>query len=123
LVLVTENAKPPIAKITDFDKFRYQREKELKKQRQQKTADQKRVQISPREGAHDLGFKLKRLEGFLQDGNKVEIQMTLRGREKGMKDFAKEKFTEFIDRIETPYKLTREIKPGGRGLTALIEPK
>ncbi|MBU2101184.1 translation initiation factor IF-3 [Patescibacteria group bacterium] len=123
LVLVTENSNPPVAKIVSFDKFRYQKEKELKKQQQQKAPESKRVQISPREGDHDLSFKLKRLEEFLQAGSKVEIQMTLKGREKGMKDYAKGKLGEFLEQIETPFKQTREIKPGGRGLTTLIEPK
>ena len=122
LVLVTEKANPPVARIVSFDKFRYQKEKEAKKQKQQKNPESKRIQISPREGEHDLSFKLKRLEGFLQDGSKVEIQMTLRGREKGMKDFAKDKLKTFMDRIETPFKVTQDVKPGGRGLIIKIDP-
>ncbi len=122
LVLVTEKATPPVAKIVSFDKFRYQKEKELKKQRQQKVLDWKRIQISPREAEHDLSFKLKRLEGFLGIGHKIEIQMTLRGREKGMKEFAKGKLTEFLGKISIPFKITSEIHPGGRGLTVQIEP-
>jgi len=122
LVLVTEKAKPPVAKIVSFDKFRYQKEKELKKQGQQKNPESKRIQISPREGEHDLSFKLKRLEEFLQAGHKVEIQMTLRGREKGMKDFAKEKLQNFLDRVETPFKVTQGVNPGGRGLVTKIDP-
>lgn len=121
LVLITESAKPPVARVVSYDKFRYQREKELKKQ-QQRVPESKRVQISPREGAHDLSFKLKRLEEFLQAGSKVEIQMTLRGREKGMKDFAKGKLQDFLAKIETPYKMTQEIKSGGRGLITQIDP-
>lgn len=123
LVLITESSNPPIARIINYDKFRYQKEKEEKRQQKQKEPESKRVQISPREGSHDLGFKLKRLEEFLQAGSKVEIQVTLRGREKGMKDFARGKLEEFLARIETPHKMTRPIKPGGRGLTTLIEPK
>lgn len=121
LVLITEKANPPVARIINYDKFRYQKEKELKKQ-QQRVPESKRIQISPREGDHDLGFKLKRLEGFLQAGSKVEIQVTLRGREKGMKDFAKEKLQEFIDRVETPHKVTQPVRSGGRGLITQIEP-
>ena len=122
LVLVTEKADPPVAKIVSFDKFRYQKEKEFRKQQQQKNLESKRIQISPREGEHDLSFKLKRLEEFLQAGHKVEIQITLRGREKGMKDFAREKLQGFMDRIETPFKMTQEVRSGGRGLVTQIDP-
>lgn len=121
LVLITESANPPVARIISFDKFRYQREKELKKQ-QQKAPESKRIQISPREGAHDLGFKLKRLEEFLQAGHKVEIQVTLRGREKGMQDFATIKLKEFLGKIETPHRVTQDIKMGGRGLVTQVDP-
>lgn len=121
LILVTESANPPVARITSFDKFRYQREKELKKQ-QQRVPDSKRVQISPREGNHDLSFKLKRLEEFLRAGHKVEIQVTLRGREKGMKSFAESKLREFLGKIETPHKITHDVKAGGRGLITQIDP-
>jgi translation initiation factor IF-3 len=123
LVMVTESADPPVARIVSYDKFRYQREKELKRQKQQKAPESKRIQISPREAEHDLAFKLKRLEEFLRAGHKIEIQMTLRGREKGMRDYAKGKLEDFLKRVETPYKQTRAISPGGRGLATQIEPK
>jgi len=121
LVLITESANPPVARIISFDKFRYQKEKELKKQ-QQRVPESKRVQISPREGAHDLSFKLKRLEEFLQAGHKVEIQVTLRGREKGMQDFARTKLKEFLAKVETPHRIIQEVKAGGRGLITQIDP-
>lgn len=123
LVIITESADPPVAKIVSYDKFRYQREKELKRQKQQKAPESKRIQISPREAEHDLSFKLKRLEEFLRAGHKVEIQMTLRGREKGMRDYAREKLGDFLKKVEAPFKQTQEISPGGRGLTTQIEPK
>ncbi|MDP3953370.1 MAG: translation initiation factor IF-3 [bacterium] len=121
LVLITEKSNPPIARVISYDKFRYQKEKELKKQ-QQRVPDSKRIQISPREGPHDLSFKLKRLEEFLQAGHKVEIQVTLRGREKGMKDFARGKLEEFLSKVQTPHKVTRDVQSGGRGLLTQIEP-
>jgi translation initiation factor IF-3 len=123
LVIVTESSDPPVAKIVSYDRFRYQKEKELKKQKQQKAPESKRIQISPREAEHDLGFKLKKLEEFLQAGHKIEVQMTLRGREKGMKDYAKGKMEDFLKKVETPFKQTQAISPGGRGLSTQIEPK
>ena len=68
LVLITQNTNPPIAKITSFDKFRYEKEKEFKKQRlAQKTLGMKQVQISLKEAKNDLMTKVRRLEGFLKD--------------------------------------------------------
>lgn len=122
LILVTEGATPPVARIINFDKFRYEREKELKRQRRQKAPETKQVQISVRAALNDLMTRKKKAEEFLADGHRVEIQMVLRGREKGKIDWAKMKLTEFLKMIEAPYKITREIKPGGRGLNLQIEP-
>ena len=124
LILIVPNANPPVAKITSFDKFRYEKEKELKKQLQvQKALEMKQVQISVREAKNDLLTKIKRLEKFLEAGHKVEILLTLRGREKGMKDFGRGKLREFLGMITIPHTLTQEISDAGRGLNAQIAKK
>ena len=123
LVLISPKAKPPVARIINFDKFRYEREKELKKQKRQKSPDMKRIQISARSAKNDLLIRLKKLEEFLEAGHRVEIQMTLRGREKGNKDWAKQKLAEFMAMITTPHKVTSDVKPGGRGLIVQIAPE
>lgn len=121
LVLVGETAQPVIAKIVNYDKFRYEKEKELKKQRvAQKANEMKQIQISMQEAKNDLETKLKRLYGFFEDGHKVEIQLTMRGREKEKKDWARMKLQEFLKMIAVDYKITRPIQPGGRGLIVQI---
>lgn len=85
-----------------------------------RTPEMKQIQISVKEAKNDLLTKIKKMEKFLAAGHKVEIQMTLRGREKGMKDWAKLKLEEFLKMINTPFKITQEIKPSGRGLTVQI---
>ncbi|OIO49031.1 MAG: translation initiation factor IF-3 [Parcubacteria group bacterium CG1_02_42_13] len=121
LILIVPNASPPVAKITRFDKFRYEKEKEWKKQRQaQKALEMKQIQISVREAKNDLSTKIRKLEKFLGAGHKVEIVMTLRGREKGMKDFAKIKLEEFLKMITVDHNIAQEIKPGGRGLAVQV---
>ncbi len=83
----------------------------------------KRIQISARSAKNDLLIRLKKLEEFLQNGHRIEIQMTLRGREKGNKEWAKGKLNEFMGMITTPYRVTSEVKPGGRGLIVQIAPE
>lgn len=122
LVLIVPTVSPPIAKITNYDKFRYQKEKEFKKQKQaQKAPDLKQIQISVKEAKNDLLTKVKKLEKFMEAGHKIEIQMTLRGREKFMKDWATMKLKEFLTLISVPYNITQEIKQGGRGMTIQID--
>ncbi len=124
LILIVPGASPPVAKIVSFDKFRYERDKELKKQRQaRKAPEMKQIQISMREAKNDLLTKIKKLEKFLEAGHKVEIMLTLRGREKGMNDYAKTKLQEFLIMITTPYNTTQDITRAGRGLTFQIVKK
>lgn len=123
LVLISPKATPPVARIISYDKFRYEREKELKKQRRHKAPEMKRIQISARSQRNDLMIRLKKLEEFLQHGHPVEIQLTLRGREKGNKEWARAKLEEFMAEIQTPHKITTEIKTGGRGLLVQIAPE
>ncbi len=121
LILTVPGATPPIAKIANYDKFRYEKNKELRKQKQaQKTLEMKQIQISMREAKNDLMTKVGRLQKFLDAGHKVEILLTLRGREKGMQDFAKGKLREFLTLITSPHTITQDIRPAGRGIGVQI---
>ena len=92
LIEIAPMAKPPVAKIIGFDKFRYQQEKEEKKKRTtQKAKELKQVRITPRAAKNDLEVKVKKVEEFLAEGHKVEIGLFLRGREKGNKDWGLQK--------------------------------
>ena len=123
LILISPKANPPVAKIMGFDKFRYERSKELKKQKSQKALDTKRVQISPRTAHNDLLIQLRKLEKFLSAGHIVEIQLTLRGREKYNREWAIKKLEEFMAMIEVPHKVTSSIKSRGRGMLVQISPE
>lgn len=117
LILIVPTAKPPVARVMSFDKYRYQLEKKLKKQRgRQKGQEMKQVQISIREALHDLQMKADRVNQFLAEGHVVEILLTLRGREKANKDFAKEKLANFLKMINPDHKVMMEPKFGGRGI-------
>jgi translation initiation factor IF-3 len=124
LIEIAPMAKPPVARIMSFDKFRYQQEKKLKKQRaQQRGQEMKQVQISIKEASHDLEIKSERVNKFLSEGNQVEIVMVLRGREKANKDFAREKLANFIKMIDPEHRVIMEPKVGGRGINMQIVKK
>jgi len=124
LIEIAPAAKPPVARIMSYDKFRYEEAKREKKERQaQKGGGLKRVQISARAAQNDLMIKMKQLEKFLAEGNQVEVHMRLRGREKGMKDWARTKLEEFMKMIPVEYKRLSEPRFGGYGLTISIAKK
>ncbi len=124
LIEISPNANPPVARLMSYDKFRYEESKREKKERiAQKVGGLKKVQISARAAQNDLQIKMKQLEKFLGEGYQVEINMRLRGREKGMKDWAREKLDAFTKAIPVEYKRLSEPRFGGYGMTILIAKK
>jgi len=123
LIEITASATPPIVKIDSYDKFRYQKEKEFKKQQQAKTQtkDLKQVRIGLQSARNDLLIRTRQIEEFLSDGHKVEIFMKLRGREKANKDYAAKKLEEFLALVGENFKITSPIKYGGAGLNVQID--
>lgn len=117
-------ANPPVARLMSYDKFRYQKEKEEKKQRlATKGKELKGIRITARAATNDLQVRIKKLVEFLEQGHKVEITLALRGREKRNKDWAKKKLSDFMAMIPVPYTVTMEPKQGGRGFIAQITKK
>lgn len=124
LVEINSKSNPPITKIISFDKFRYQKEKEEKKQRlAQKGGELKRVRVTPRAARNDLQIKANQVDKFLEKNHNVEINLFLRGREKINKEWALQKLEEFLTMIKTPFKTVAEPKKGGRGFTMQIAKK
>jgi translation initiation factor IF-3 len=124
LIEIAPTAKPPVARIMNFDKFRYQKEKELKKQRaSQKAQVMKQIRISGRAALNDLKIKAAKIDEFLAEGHPVEIQLVLRGREKAHKEWARAKLEEFLKIINPDHKIISQIKSGGNGLIVAIAKK
>ncbi len=120
VVEIAPNIKPPVVKIISYDKFRYQQRKEEKKRAHKPTGELKQVRITPRAADNDLKIRALQAEEFLEKGNKVEIMMALRGREKYNQDWARKRFNDFIKMISADYQVTTTIRPGGRGLIMQI---
>ncbi|MEA3344279.1 MAG: translation initiation factor IF-3 [Patescibacteria group bacterium] len=121
LIQVTEKTDPPVCKITDHGKYLYQQKKKEKSVKAS-AGELKGIRLTFKISEHDLKTRAKQAEKFLKKGNKVRIEMKLRGRERALQDFAKEKIMKFIEilRESTPIKTEREIQKKPRGLTTII---
>jgi len=105
----------------DYGKYQYKKSRQERKQRtKQKKTEIKGVRISFRTAQHDLEVKVKQAEKFLNKGNKVKIEIILRGREKAHLDLAKDKLDEFIKLISPEVKVEQEAKKQPRGLNMVI---
>ncbi len=123
LIEISPFTKPPVARIQSFDKYRYQQEKKLRKQKiGQKDQEIKQVQVSIRSAKNDLLFKAGKAGEFLKKNHIVRVVMVLRGREKANKQFARKKLLEFLQLI-SPHKVIMEPKDGGRGIVTHIQAK
>lgn len=121
LIEIAPTAKPPVARIMSYDKFRYQKEKEERKQRlAQKAEELKQVRISAKAGKHDLNVMAKKVNGFLEKGARVEIMMRLRGREKANKDWARGKLEEFLGLLSSDHKIAVPPRYTGNGFVAQV---
>ena len=109
LVLINPKTNPPVAKIVDLGQFRYQQEKEeRKRQARQHITDLKGVRLSLRIGPHDLGIRRKQALKFLNGGDKVKLEIILRGRENQQKTRAVEVMENFIKTVDEVENIRKE---------------
>lgn len=123
LVEIVPNVRPPIVKIMDFGKFQYQKAKEEQHQRaKQKKTEVKGIRLGLKTDDHDLDVRRKQVEKFLSKGNKVKVEIRLRGREKTHQSLARENLNNFILSITVPNKIEQEIKKFPGGFNIVIAP-
>lgn len=124
LVEVAPNARPPVVKIMDWGKVRYERQKKQREARKnQTTVELKEVQLRPRTDEHDFQVKLKRARRFLEDGNVVRVVLRFRGRELRQPEVgvkALDRMLEATSDIARVEQRSNNIE--GRRLVALLEP-
>lgn len=121
LVEIAPTAKPPVCKIIDFGKYKYQQAKKEQQQKsKQKKIEVKGIRIGLSTSSHDLEYKAKQSGKFLTEGNKVKIEIKLRGREKSRQDLAKEKLNNFLELISVEHKIEEEPKKNPIGLIMTI---
>lgn len=120
LIEVGPKSKPPVCKLMNYGKYLYRKAKEDRLQKaKQKKIEVKSMRLSVRTGEHDLAFKAKKVKDFLEDGDKVKVEIVLKGREKQHFDLAKEKLIKFLDNLGE-IKFEQEIKRVPQGLVVVV---
>lgn len=121
LVVVAENANPPVARIIEFEKFRYQEDKKEQAARKKaRDVELKEVWLSPRIAAHDLETRLRKAEEFLEKGNKVKLTIKFKGREMAHPENGHKVLQQVLGLWEDKIVIEREAKFEGRNLTIIV---
>ncbi len=124
LVEIAPTAQPPVVKIVDFGKYLYQVQKQEQKQKaKQKTTGVKAIKIGLSTSDHDSLTKIKQMQGFLDEGHKVKIEMFLRGRERANQSFAQERFRHFLSLIQAKHVVEQPVKKIPSGFLTIISPQ
>ena len=123
LIEISPNVNPPIAKIADYGKYKYEQNKKLKKAKAgAKTTETKSIQIKIGTGENDLALKAKRASEWLREGHRIKIELFLSGRSKYMaEDFLKERMDRVLHLITENFKIAESYKKGPKGPTITIE--
>ena len=124
LVKISPQATPPVCKLMDYGKFRFEqgkREKEAKKN--QHVVEIKEIRMSPGIDVGDFNTKLKNAQKFLADGNRVKVSVRFRGREMAHTDIGKDLLVRFAEQCAEVASLDKEPKLEGRSMSIFLSPK
>lgn len=123
LVEITPNAVPPVCKIMDYGKFKYEESIRAKQQRKaQKGTQVKEIKFHPGTDIGDINHKLKQIREFLADGNKVRLSLQFRGRENAHRDIGEDKIAEVLEMIKDECFVEQAPRTDGRIHSCLIGP-
>ena len=124
LVNVAPTAKPPVCRIMDYGKFRFEQSKKEKEARKnQKIINIKEIRFSPTIEDHDLNFKARNAQKFLQDGDKVKVTIRFRGREVDHVTFGEKALGRFYDIVKDHCVVEKPAKLEGKNMTMVLAPK
>ncbi len=122
LVEVSPMERPPVCRIMDYGKYKYERKKRQKTGAGGHTIVLKEIRLRPKTDVHDRGIKLKRARRFLDEGNKVQFTMLFRGRERFNREFAINIFNGILEEFGETVKVERAAGMEGRRMTMIIAP-
>ena len=122
LIKITDKVEPPVCKIMNYGKFLYRQSKKERKQKLAKAGELKNIRLTFNISEHDMETRAKTAEKFLKKEYKIRIEMRLRGREKALGNFAREKVNKFLEILKKsiPIRIERELKRQPRGFTMIV---
>jgi len=123
LVEISPNASPPVCKIMDFGKYKYEQQKrESEARKKQKTIEVKEIKFRPGTDIHDYDVKMRSVFKFLENGDKVKITMRFRGREMAHQELGRELLERVAEDVKNHGKVENISKLEGRQMTMMIGP-
>ena len=123
LVEIAPQAKPPVCKIIDFGKFRYEQQKKEKIQKKnQQVSVLKEIRFHPNTDVHDFNFKTRHAINFLEEGNKVKATVVFKGREMAYVEQGEDLLNRFLEKVEDVAKVEVEPKMEGRNMSLIVVP-
>ena len=124
LVEVAPQAVPPVVKILDYGKFKFENEKRVRdSKKKQKLLKLKEIRMQPKIDDHDLDFKSKHVKDFLAEGNKVKVTVRFRGRELAHTELGLDVLKDVLARIEGEYVMDKSPAMEGRFMSMVLSPK
>ncbi|HYL82371.1 MAG TPA: translation initiation factor IF-3 [Candidatus Acidoferrum sp.] len=124
LVEVAPEARPPVCRIMDYGKYRYEQAKKAREAKKKQTIiELKEIKLRPKTEEHDFQFKAKHAERFLKEGNKAKITMMFRGREMVRMERGKALLDRFVEALKEVGVVEQAAKVEGRNMTMILAPK
>lgn len=124
LVEIAPAAKPPVVKIINWGKYQYQKMKEQQKSRRKaKTAELKQMRFGFKIGQHDQEIKLRKVNDFLERGDRVKLTITFKGREMAHRNLGFEMMDKLLEQIDNEIQVEQKPQLAGRNLTVVIRRK
>jgi translation initiation factor IF-3 len=124
LVEVAPQAVPPVVKIMDYGKYKFENEKKVRdSKKKQKLLKLKEIRMQPKIDDHDLDFKSKHVREFLGEGNKVKVTVRFRGRELAHTELGLDVLKDVLARVEGDYVMDKQPAMEGRFMSMVLSPK
>jgi translation initiation factor IF-3 len=123
LVEVSPNTQPPVCKLLDYGKYKFEQEKKGKEsKKRQRSLRLKEIKMQPKIQDHDLQFKTKHIKQFLSEGNKVKVTIRFRGRELAHTEIGRNVLEKILDLLEDCYNLDKAPAMEGRFMSMYLSP-
>ncbi len=123
LVEINPKADPPVCRIMDFGKFKYEQKKQANAaKKKQKVIEVKEVKFRPKTDSHDFAFKMKHVRRFLEEGNKAKITIRFRGREMAHPEIAARQLDRVVEGVKDISVVEQPYKMEGRTMTMMLAP-